>query len=299
MTYDVSVTAGDLLTLTELRHLREKSARRGAGLVLHAWAVIAAAMLLYALRPSALTLVVALVVIGSRQHGLAVLMHEASHWLLFPGQSANNRVGTWLCAAPVCSDLPGYRRRHHLHHRHARQPQDPDLALSAACPMARRAFWWAVARDLSGWTAASRVLAWRPVDGWRRLRGPLAANAVLFAVLATVGQWQLYLLLWLLPLATWYQLATRIRDIAEHALVADDDHPLRNARTTAASLLERALLAPYWVNHHLEHHVLVFVPCWRLRDAHALLLARGHGPRMELAPGYLGVLRRAVAVSGG
>jgi fatty acid desaturase len=296
VTYDGAVTAGDLLTLPELRDLREKSSRRGAGLVLHAWASIAAAMLLYALWPSALTLIVAVVVIGGRQHGLAVLMHEASHWLLFPGQPANNRVGTWLCAAPIWRDLPAYRRRHHLHHRHARQPQDPDLALSAACPMGRRSFWRAVGQDLGGWTAASRMLAWRPVDGWRPLRRPLTANALLLGVLAAAGQWHLYPLLWLLPLATWYRLATRIRDITEHALVTDDDDPLRNARTTAAGVLERAFLAPYWVNHHLEHHLLVFVPCWRLRDAHALLLAKGHGPRMELARGYLGVLRRATAL---
>ena len=297
VTYDVGVTAADLLTLPELQGLREKSGRRGAGLVLHAWTVIAATTLLYAAWPSALTLVVAVVVIGGRQLGLAVLMHEASHWLLFAGQSANNRVGRWLCAAPIGADLAAYRRRHHLHHRHARQPQDPDLALS--CPMARAAFWWAVVRDLAGWTAATRVLAWRPADGWRGLRRPVAANAVLFGVLAAAGQWHLYLLLWLLPLATWYELARRIRDITEHALAADNGDPLRNARTTATGVLERAILAPYWVNHHLEHHLLVFVPCWRLREAHALLLAKGHGPRMDVAPGYLDVLRRALAGSAG
>ena len=117
--------------------------------------------------------------------------------------------------------------------------------------------------------------------------------------LAAAGHWHLYLLLWLLPLATWYRLATRLRDLAEHALVPDDDDPLRNARTTAAGLLARALLAPYWANHHLEHHLLVFVPCWRLRDAHALLVSKGHGPRMEMAPGYLDVLRRAIVVDAG
>jgi len=287
-----SVTAGDLLTLPELHRLRATSAWRGAGLVAHAWAVIAGAMLLYAIRPSALTLAVAIVVIGGRQLGLAVLMHEASHWLLFPAQKANTRVGTWLCAAPVGNDLPAYRRAHHLHHRHARRPEDPDLALSPGSPLTRRALAGALARDLLGWTAAARALAWRPTAGWRPLGHALAANAVLLGGLAAAGQWHLYLLLWLLPLATWYQVVTRVRNVSEHGLVGDDDDPLRNARTTAAGWLARAALAPYWVNHHLEHHLLVFVPCWRLREAHALLLAKGHGPRMETAPGYLDVLRR-------
>lgn len=299
LTYDDGVTAGDLFTLPELRDLRKKSARRGVGLVAHAWAVIAGAMLLHAAWPSALTLAVAVVVIGGRQLGLAILMHEASHWLLFPGQRANNLVGTWLCAAPVWADLPAYRRRHHRHHRNTRQPDDPDLALTAVAPMTRRAFWWAVARDLSGWTAVTRVMRWRPTAGSRALGRAVAANVLVAGGLAAAGHWHLYLLLWLLPLATWYQLATRVRDLAEHALVSDDDDPLRNARTTAAGVLARALLAPYWANHHLEHHLLVFVPCWRLRDAHALLLARGHGPRMEVATGYLDVLRRATVVDAG
>ncbi len=296
-----AMTAGDLLTLSELRDLRRTSALRGAGLVVHAWAVIAGAMLLYAAWPSVLTLLVAVAVIGTRQLGLAILMHEAAHWLLFPSQPANTRVGAWLCAHPVFDDLRQYRRRHHLHHRHAQQPDDPDLALAAAWPMARHAFWLAVLRDLTGVTAGARLLAWRPwrADAsppWRRLRGPVVANAVLLGGLAAAGQWQLYLLLWVLPLATWYQLVTRIRNLAEHALVPDGDDPLRNTRTTRARFLERALVAPYWMNYHLEHHLLVFVPCWRLPDAHALLLAKGHGPSMELAPGYLDVIRRATTM---
>jgi fatty acid desaturase len=295
--YDGPVTAGELLTLPELRTLRAKSAWRGTGLVLHAWAVIGGAMLLYATWPSVLTLAVAIVVIGGRQLGLAVLMHEASHWLLFPGQAANTRVGTWLCAAPIWSDLAAYRRHHHLHHRHARQPGDPDLALTADVPMTRRALWRAVARDLGGWTAVERVLGGRPGDGARRLGRPLAVNAALAFVLAAAGHWHLYPLLWLLPLATWYQLGTRLRHIGEHAMVPDDLDPLRNARTTVAGALARTLLAPYWVGYHLEHHLLVFVPCWRLSDAHALLLAKGHAARMEVAPGYLDVIRRAAGGS--
>ena len=296
-----ALTAGDLLTLPELRGLRRTSALRGAGLVVHAWAVIAGAMLLYAAWPSVLTLLVAVAVIGTRQLGLAILMHEAAHWLLFPSQPANTRVGAWLCAHPVFGDLPGYRRRHHLHHRHAQQPDDPDLALTTSWPMTRGAFWLAVLRDLTGVSALARLLAWRPwrpdaSPAWRRLRGPVAANALLLGGRSAAGQWQLYLLLWVLPLATWYQLVTRIRSVAEHALAPDVDDPLRNTRTTRARFLERALVAPYWMNFHLEHHLLVFVPCWRLPDAHAVLLAKGHGPSMELAPSYLDVIHRATTV---
>jgi fatty acid desaturase len=293
------VTAGDLLTLEELRYLRRLSGWRGAGLVLHAWAVIGGAMTLYAAWPSLLTLLVGIALIGARQLGLVVLMHDAAHWRLFPRPRVNDGIGRWLCSYPVWGGkLSTYRRCHHLHHRHTRQPEDPDLPLFAPSPVSRRALWVEALRDLTGVTAAALVMGCRPWSGdtrtaWTRWRGPLAANAVLLGALASLGHWYLYPLLWLLPLATWYQLACRLRDLAEHAHVPDDDDPLRNTRTVAAGPLARTFLAPYAVSFHLEHHLMVFVPCWKLRQAHALLLRKGWGPRMELASSYADVLRRA------
>ena len=289
------VTAGDLLTLDELDRFRRTSTLRGASMVLHAWAIIAGAIALYVLRPAPWTLGLTVVVIGTRQLGLVVLMHETAHWLLFPAMRANTLVGTWLCAAPLGEDLRAYRRRHHLHHRLTQQPDDPDLALSAALPLSRARLARALLADLTGVTAGRRVLGWRPgPDGlgaaWRRARAPLIANAVLATGLAAAGGWSLYLLAWVLPWATWYQLVTRVRDIAEHGLVPGPEDPLRSARSIHAGPLARAFVAPYGVNHHLEHHLLVFVPCWKLGQVHEMLLAKGYGDRIERSRSYLQVL---------
>jgi fatty acid desaturase len=298
---DGPVTAGDLVTLEELGHLRRTSTPRGALLVLHAWGVIAGAIALHVLWPSALTLAVAVLAIGARQLGLLVLMHEAAHWLLLPRGPLNTWVGTWLCAAPLGTDLKAYRRRHHLHHRNTQTAADPDLALSAPLPVSRGRLAVAILGDLGGWTALTRIAGarpWRdgPAQAWRRIRAPLLANVVIGSVLAVIGGWPLYLLTWVLPWATWFQLVTRIRDIAEHGLVGAADDPLQNTRTVAAGVLARAFVAPYAVNYHLEHHLLVFVPCWKLREVHALLLAKGLGARMERAAGYAAVLTRVTAV---
>jgi fatty acid desaturase len=294
---DGPVTAGDLLTLEELGHLRRTSTLRGIVLVLHAWSVIAGAIALYMLWPSALTLGVAVLVIGARQLGLMVLMHETAHWLLFRQGRLNTWVGTWLCAAPLGRDLKAYRRRHHLHHRHTQTAEDPDLALSGPLPVSRGRLARALLRDLCGWTALARIAGGlAPRDGiaatWSRGRAPLVANAVLCAVLTAIGGWPLYLLAWVLPWATWFQLVTRVRDLAEHGVVPDAHDPLRNTRTIGAGFLARALVAPYGVNYHLEHHVFVFVPCWKLRQVRALLLARNLGGRMERAASYVEVLAR-------
>jgi hypothetical protein len=62
--------------------------------------------------------------------------------------------------------------------------------------------------------------------------------------LAALGQWHLYVLLWVLPRLTWYQVLTRIRDLAEHSLTPRTEDPLRNTRTVSAGFLARFLVAP-------------------------------------------------------
>jgi len=163
--------------------------------------------------------------------------------------------------------------------------------------MSRERLALALLGDLCGWTALTRIAALRPWrDGfaalWRRVRAPILANAALCGALTALGGWPFYLLTWVLPWATWLQLVTRIRDLAEHGLVPDVEDPLRNTRTIGAGLLTRALVAPYGVNYHLEHHLLVFVPCWKLREVRALLLAKDLGGRMERAASYAEVLSR-------
>src|SRR3546814_11914177 len=76
-------------------------------------------------------------------------------------------------------------------------------------------------------------------------------------------------------------------------MVTDNNDPFRNARTTKANWLERALIAPYWVNYHVEHNLMMWVPCYHLRKARAFLIANGYCPRMESSSGYREVLRMA------
>jgi fatty acid desaturase len=297
------------LTATQIHELREKSNIAGGLLVMHAWALIAGSMALFAWWPNPFTFLLGVMVIGTRQLGLAILMHDAAHGLLFASRRLNDSVGTWLCAWPVFTSLALYRPYHLQHHRCTQQADDPDLGLSAPFPISRASLRRKIVRDLTGQTAFQRrgeqirralgpadlPLARRLANLWRKERGSLSVNLVLLAGLSLAGYWWLYPVMWLLPLATWYQLVTRIRNIAEHAVVPDNDDPLRNTRTTYASVLERLFLAPYWVNYHLEHHLFIFVPCWRLPAAHRALLAADYRDRMELQPSYRAVLRLAAS----
>jgi fatty acid desaturase len=286
--------ASELLTPEQVQRLRGKSDLVGALLVLHAWGLIFGSMALFVWWPNPLTFMLAMMVIGTRQLGLAILMHDAAHGLLFSNRRLNEWAGSWLCAAPVFTSLQLYRPYHLAHHRHTQQAEDPDLGLSAPFPITTKSLWRKIGRDLTGRTAYQRRLE-QFRRGLAKESKAFTVNLLLLGGLSAIGYWWLYPVLWLLPLATWYQLVSRVRNIAEHAVVPDNDDPLRNTRTTLANFFERLFVAPYWVNYHLEHHLFMFVPCWRLPYAHRTLLASGLREQMEVQPGYAAVLRLATS----
>lgn len=276
---------------------------RGVAMVAHAWGVIAAAAALAIAFPNVATVALAVLVIGSRQLGLAILMHDAAHGLLATRTRWNDRLGQWLCAVPVGIDLFEYRQYHLKHHAYAQQPEDPDLVLSAPFPVTRASLARKALRDLTGLTFLKlRVLPFAlALVGRHRLRRSdwaLAGfNGALALVASAFGMLWAYLLLWLLPAATWNMLVTRVRNIAEHACMTNDADPWRVARTTRAGLLARALVAPYFVNYHAEHHLFMAVPCYRLPAIHRALVASGQAAdhRMPVSDGYGAVLRQAGA----
>ena len=296
-----------LLTVDQQNYCRRRSNVAGALLVAHAWLVIAVSMLLVVWWTNPLTVVIAIVVIGGRQLGLAILMHDAAHRLLFDSPRANDLVGRFLCGAPIGADMRAYRPYHLQHHRNTQTDRDPDLELSAPFPISRASLRRKIRRDLLGITGYQRRLAQfrlgmgagslrdRIVRLWRAERAFFMFNALLALLLTLTAGFWLYALLWLVPLLTWYQLASRLRNIAEHAVVGAADDPFRNTRTTLARWWERVLWAPYWVNYHLEHHLLIYCPCWKLPQLHRWLIEAGSGPQMELAHGYGEVLRRATS----
>jgi fatty acid desaturase len=253
----------------------------------------------------------AVMIIGTRQLGLAILMHEAAHGALTRNLKINDAVGHWLCAVPVGASLYAYRPYHLAHHRFAQQPEDPDKELSDPFPVTPASLRRKMLRDLTGQTFFKQrillplaVLRRTRVEGTnhayeaavvsRSIVAFIAVNAALAAGLALAGAWWAFWILWILPMATWFPFVTRLRNIAEHACVEGSaDDAFRAARTTRAAWWERAFIAPYWVNFHAEHHLFMHVPCWKLPRLHRLLQQKPEGPRMEVAPGYLSVLKLA------
>jgi fatty acid desaturase len=306
----------DILTVAERRELLEMNSLRAWGTVLVNWAIVFASMAMVAWLPNPLTILLALFLIGARQLGMAVVMHEAAHRTMFKNRALNDWVGNWLAAYPVWTDTEPYRPYHLLHHAKTGTAQDPDLGLAAPFPITRASFRRKVWRDLSGqtgWKQAKAVFrrdlgltkkrnqrnmgmseGERPDVGWHKIAPVAITNAVLLGILTLSGHPELYLL-WIVAWLTTNRFVTRLRSIAEHGMVPDPSDPLNNTRTTVARWWERLLLAPNRVNFHLEHHLLMTVPHHNLPRLHRLLRRRGALDEACLAPGYMSVFRLAMS----
>jgi fatty acid desaturase len=309
----------DFFSAEEVRALIRASDSRGWLAILASWSVIAGSMAFVAAFPHPLTILAATVLIGGRQLALAILMHECAHRSLFATRSLNDWAGKWLCAAPLWHDLERYRAHHLRHHRDVGTEQDPDLDLVTAYPVSRVSLWRKFARDLCGLTGIKRLYGHWMMDSGRiqytvsgrieplpreewaslpiflgRITPFLTTQTVLLVGLAWVGYPALWALWWLAYLTT-HSLFIRIRSIAEHAVTELGSHPWRNTRTTRAGLIARLTVAPHRVNYHLEHHLLMTVPHFRLPEVHARLQRLGafELTRAQICSGYGEVLRLA------
>ena len=298
----------DLFSREEWEHISRRSDLTGLGTVVHCWLVIGLAMAAAIWQPW--LIILAVPIIGARQLGLAVLMHEAAHGGLARNKSVNDFFGHWLSGAPIGGSLKAYRPYHLQHHKYAQQSEDPDLVLSAPFPITATSLRRKIIRDLTGQTFVkqrynqfSNALGFniRPgksagnrMQAAREAALPyLITNILLLVGLTLLGHWWAFFVLWLLPMATWNMMVTRLRNIAEHAVVPDHNDPMRHARTTHTNLLERIFIAPYWVNYHCEHHMFMHLPFYRLAEAHKLLQKKGISEHMEVQDGYWGVLKSA------
>lgn len=300
----------EILSNDEITFLKKKDDIKGISLIIHAWLVVFICISIYYLFPNIFTFLLAVILIGGRQLGLAILMHEGAHGLINNKVKTNDFISQWLCAFPVWLDTYGYRHYHLSHHRHTQKEDDPDIGLSKPFPVSKSSFTRKVLRDLLGISGLQQryelifnILLNKQVSkdttknitGFKSkntLLGIIFSNILIFIIILSLfGSWWFYFAFWLLPLFTFYQLFLRIRNIAEHAGVNSDCDDFNNARTTYANTIERALVAPYYVNYHLEHHLLMFVPCYKLKKAHETLLNKGYKDKMEIKPHYISLLK--------
>ena len=297
----------DLLDKRQLSQIREKNDFRNIFALCLDWGLIVFGLSIFYYYPSALTFISAVILIGSRQFALAVLVHDGAHNLLFSNLKVNDFFSQWLCAYPIFQDNRVYRPYHLKHHRFTETEDDPDLALSAPFPITKISFFRKVLRDLTGITGFRRysqaLISILKTDGdnlpdrlkgiWFKIHGFLITNILIFLAISFFFHWSLYFLLWWLPAFTYYSLIIRIRNIAEHC-VTSGSTDLDNTRTTLTNPIVRFLMAPHRVNYHLEHHLFMMCPWYNLPKAHKMMIQNGYKDKMCIENSYRAVLFKAI-----
>ena len=286
--------------------------------MLHDVAVLAAAIAcgLY-FWPNPLALLLSVLVIGTRQHALFVIAHDAAHYLLYENRLANEIVGRASAMVQGLS-MCTYRVIHRLHHNNLYGPLDPDTALHGGYPRGKAYLVKKLLKDLSGLTAwktyayflggapalnTATNVALRPLDDTSdKLRrearhdrnAVIVFHLVALALFALSGYLVQYLVLWVLPLVTVVQAILRLRAIAEHGATTDFSSPLTAARTNVVPAWLAWLIFPHHVNYHIEHHLYASVPHYNLPVLHREMRARMMLENAELVP-FSATLRKIFA----
>ena len=318
-----SVNFRDYLSKEELAELRTARNAKALWMFVFNWVVIIACFAVLASTAHWLVKVLALFLLGGRQLGLGILLHECSHQAFFSSVRLNRFIGHWFAGMPMLIPFDFYRPYHLKHHAKTGTKEDPDLPNIEQYPVSKASFVRKLARDFAGLSGVKMLygmlffvlpgrqgstvsLGTNEEDGaynqsaLKNYSQVAAFHLAAFSLFYVLGQPLLYLYWWV-AFIFFYPFIVRLRQVAEHgAMPAKASEDVRDTtRTTIARWWERALFAPNFVNYHCEHHFLPTVPSYNLPKMHRLLAARGfyQGKEAALASkgGYLEIARLAAS----
>ena len=269
-----------MLTGQSLMQLSERSTIRVGGIICLDFAIITAAIVTSEWLRAPWAYVIAVLLIGARQIGIAsIALHDGVHGLILRNRKYNDLLAKILsCAVFVLllADFSDYRKSHIEHHRHTNTKHDPDF------PFVRNLYLGASPRkialvlllQLSGIGFVQALINFARQGSWRRrlwIAG--AVLALTTGAVLSLYPVNLFLLYWVVPFATWGLFINLVRAISEH-------YPpgfFRAHQAVAGILFTRDVL-PSWfdslfvatrgVNYHFTHHLFPSVPFYRLKTLH-------------------------------
>src|SRR5262245_49655519 len=255
------------------------------------WVLIAATIALCTSLWHPVLYLLAVLVIGSCQHALLILGHDASHYRTLSVHWQNDLFANLFMMWPTFASVEGFRKFHSTHHQYTKLPNDGnrhiwhthdaagDLAPDWQFPKTRMGLAWLLTRRTAFLTGLFWILRGLigstliPSPGWMRV-ARLVFYASSAATLTYFDAWQRFLLYWIVPFCTWHIATQYIRLICEHSAVESDQEEYSITRTTIPTWLESIFILPCNVGYHLEHHWYPSVPFYRLPQLHQALMER-------------------------
>lgn len=223
--------------------------------------------------------IVSVFFIGARLLALGLLMHESVHGLISKNTTVNDVLAEVFCAWPLFISMRSYRIKHLAHHRYLNTDEDPDYIAKHdenwKFPMSAKKFFSIILVQFSGLGVFEtlKVMSGKQV---KRKKEPtpiaytiarISFYIVVFGIFLYFNQGMWLLLYWIIPFATWTQVANRLRRIAEHSSIEGMDHSMQT-RTTKHNWFIRLFFAPKNISLHNEHHLYPGVPYYHLPKLH-------------------------------
>lgn len=231
------------------------------------------------------------ILVGTRQRGLATLLHESSHHTLARDRVLNHLLGTLLSGWWILQLRCVYVRSHvHRHHAHLGDPTaDPDTIQYLRSGMLGQDPNSFLARNLLSMLVGAKAALNLPY----LLRDRLLPNAddrysksdyvemfaflafwsLLIAVLGWAGLLDEFLLFWVLPYLTVFQAVNWLIEVAEHFPLAWlGQTGSRASRNRKGHWFERFFFGIHAEHFHRLHHMFPRIPFWRMNAAHAVLM---------------------------
>lgn len=284
---------------------------RTCGYIAVDWLWIVAAAWFSLAYPGPLAYLLSLVVIGARQHAIAVHLHDGSHYLLFQNRYVNDVVARLFMEWPLFASLDSYRALHRGHHRYLNSELDPDWSRNQPYRLDEddgllRRLWLLSGLQVFSQTFSALFLGLPQAEtgsvGRHRVRFSfflpwrLAFYTALAALFYSYDSLALIFWYWLLPYLCYFLPVMRYRGLSEHWAVPSETMESK-ARTVLVGPVEAFFFYPKHINFHVEHHCFPAVPFYRLPKLHRQLMQDvRYRQRIHLCRGVGAVVRELLGL---
>lgn len=208
--------------------------------------------------------VLAVVIVGTRQHALAVLGHDGAHLHVTRHRTINDAVTSLFCFWPLGVGLHGWRKFHFNHHRNVGTAADPELAVKRKYP--RRWSpdtkpWRQFCLDILGFSALETTMLITLAKPVRvaDVLGPVTLILSAWAAILFWADWRA-LAIWHIAFATSFFAVFRLRAFTEHVGTTSTH------RLSEPPLWKKLLYLPENTWLHWEHHKWPAVPTRLLKQ---------------------------------
>ncbi len=257
--------------------------------------------------PHSATWLGAILLIGSQQYALQIILHDGLHGRLLSPKGVNDLLCRLFLCYPLFTTLQGFRTKHISHHRFLGTNEDPDRYYHVTKDKNTKVrYLLFITAIRSGITTINTVV--RKADGHLR-HTPTSSSAagsrknisnfewlmvgvvqsMIAVALTIVGYWYTYFLFWMIPFSLGVYATQNLRSFAEHAH-PELDHLADKHRdiTYVSNQLERIFFAPCNMNYHAEHHIYPAVAYYHLPSLREYLEKIGAMRDVEYRKSYLG-----------